>query len=155
VVKVPYVLYDISATKSRWSFVSSPKVDRQTEKQSNRNKRMDLTRFFCDNLTVNTWRSVRDRSGEDCYTEWMGAAKEGDLTKIILLHLQRAGGCTTRAMDYAACKGHLDVVIWLHENRSEGCTWAMDYAVCCGHLDVVEWLKEHAVKLGLNKGDAQ
>jgi hypothetical protein len=124
-----------------------PRVDRQTEQQSNRNKRMDLTRFFCDDNAVNTW-SVRDRSKKYCKGEWNDAAKEGDLHKIILLHLQHVKGCTKGVMTWAAALGHLDVVIWLHENRKgyegEGCTKrAMDGAAENGRLDVVIWLHEN------------
>ncbi|OWY97696.1 hypothetical protein PHMEG_00031714 [Phytophthora megakarya] len=73
--------------------------------------------------------------------------------------------CTTNAMDYAAGNGHLLVVQWLHQNRSEGCnTSAMDYAarlsavvarksfrgcttaaidgaVETGYIEVVKWLR--------------
>lgn len=49
--------------------------------------------------------------------------------------------CTPMAMDIAASRGHLRVVTWLHENRSEGCTTnAMDFAAANGHFQVVEWL---------------
>ncbi|CAN0277170.1 unnamed protein product, partial [Discosporangium mesarthrocarpum] len=45
------------------------------------------------------------------------------------------------AMDSAAGNGHLEVVKWLHQNRSEGCSWqAMDEAATNGHLDVVSFL---------------
>jgi hypothetical protein len=41
-------------------------------------------------------------------------------------------------MDCAAENGHLDVIIWLHKNRTEGCTAdAMDCAVENGHLDMI------------------
>jgi len=45
-------------------------------------------------------------------------------------------------MDDAASGGHLAVMRWLHENRSEGCSshGAMDDAASGGHLAVVEWL---------------
>jgi hypothetical protein len=47
-------------------------------------------------------------------------------------------------MDWAAENGHLQVVEWLHENRTEGCTTnAMDSATHNGHLHVVEWLHEN------------
>ena len=40
--------------------------------------------------------------------------------------------------------GHLDVVKFLHENRTEGCTkYAMDYASRNGHLDVVKFLRKN------------
>ena len=45
------------------------------------------------------------------------------------------------AMDYAAGDGRLDVVKWLHDNRTEGCSiWAMNLAAENGHLDVFEFL---------------
>lgn len=48
---------------------------------------------------------------------------------------------TTNAMDGAATLGHLGVVKWLHENRSEGCTRrALNQAACRKQFDVVEWL---------------
>jgi hypothetical protein len=38
---------------------------------------------------------------------------------------------------WAAANGHLEVIEWLHENRSEGCTKrAMDWAAEYGHLEV-------------------
>jgi hypothetical protein len=114
----------------------------------------------------------RDRSDEDCKCEWVDAAKEGDLHKIIQLHLQRAGLTRTRwAMDWAAYRGHLAVVIWLRKNRSGVCSIeALNLAAENGHLDIVIWsyetfkpwisislhpyvdvverLKDHAVELG-------
>ena len=42
----------------------------------------------------------------------------------------------------AARNGHLDVVIWLDENRDEGCSKkTMYWAAKNGHLDVVNYLK--------------
>ncbi|GMF25281.1 unnamed protein product [Phytophthora lilii] len=47
-------------------------------------------------------------------------------------------------MDQAAKNGHLDVVQWLHDNRSEGCTVAaMDEAAGCGRMAIVQWLHTH------------
>ena len=68
----------------------------------------------------------------------------GDLEMVQWLHKKNIKGCTTVAMDRAACHGHLDVVKFLHENRTEGCTeWAMDWAAGNGHLDVVKFLHEN------------
>lgn len=51
-----------------------------------------------------------------------------------VLHLF-SQGCTKSAMDVSAMHGHLEVVKWLHENRSEGCsTNAMDWAAKEGKL---------------------
>ena len=52
-------------------------------------------------------------------------------------------------MNWAAAKGHLHVVEWLHTNRSEGCTsGAMDHAASNGHLHVVQWLHANARSSG-------
>lgn len=51
-------------------------------------------------------------------------------------------------MDGAALDGHLDVVRWLHPNRTEGCTAnAMNWAAANGHSDVVKWLRENRAEL--------
>ncbi|RLN43696.1 hypothetical protein BBJ28_00013361 [Nothophytophthora sp. Chile5] len=69
------------------------------------------------------------------------AAAGGHLEVVQWLHANRTEGCTTVAMDGAAFNGHLRVVQWLHANRSEGCTTlAMNGAAACGHLEVVQWL---------------
>lgn len=69
------------------------------------------------------------------------AAFAGNLEVIQWLHEHRSEGCTTHAMDSAAACGHLDIVKWLHYNRSEGCsTAAMDTAAAGGHLRVLQWL---------------
>ena len=57
---------------------------------------------------------------------------------------ENSEGCTTTAMDLAAFDGHLEVIKWLHENRTEGCTTdAMNWAAQNGHLEVVKFLHEH------------
>jgi hypothetical protein len=48
-------------------------------------------------------------------------------------------GCSTDAMNYAAWNGHLEVVKWLHANRSDGCSEdAVDYAAGYGHLETLK-----------------
>ena len=53
----------------------------------------------------------------------------GHLEVVNFLHENRTEGCTERAMNWAAENGHLDVVKFLHENRTEGCTKC--YGLCC------------------------
>ena len=50
-------------------------------------------------------------------TVWNNACKAGDIDTVMYLHYNDINGCSTNAMDYAAEHGHLDLVIWLHENR--------------------------------------
>ena len=46
--------------------------------------------------------------------------------------------------DWAAENGHLEIVKYLHENRTEGCTiWSMSYLVNKGHLEIVKYLKDN------------
>ncbi|KDO18757.1 hypothetical protein SPRG_15944, partial [Saprolegnia parasitica CBS 223.65] len=63
-------------------------------------------------------------------------AMAGDLTLLRWLH--KAGTiCTTDAMDGAAMNGHLNVVVFLHEARSEG------IAGSDGHADIGRFRLPH------------
>ncbi|EQC27411.1 hypothetical protein SDRG_14737 [Saprolegnia diclina VS20] len=68
-------------------------------------------------------------------------ASYGYLDVLVFLHEHRKNGCTTDAMDLAAANGHVAIVAFLHHHRDEGCTTrAMDVAAANGHLDVVRFL---------------
>nr|KAJ3417804.1 hypothetical protein HK105_000779 [Polyrhizophydium stewartii] len=72
------------------------------------------------------------------------AASGGHLHILEWLHEHRTEGCSAFAMDWAATNGHLTTVQWLHATRTEGCTkFAMDLACNNGHLATVKWLHEH------------
>ena len=72
------------------------------------------------------------------------AAENGHLEIVKFLHKNRTEGCTKSAMDRAAMNGHLEIVKFLHNNRTEGCTTdAMDCAASNGHLETVKWLHEN------------
>lgn len=69
------------------------------------------------------------------------AAFSGHLQIVQWLHANRSEGCSTHAMDSAAACGHLEIIKWLHKYRTEGCTTAaMDSAAAGGHLKVLQWL---------------
>ncbi|RHY16336.1 hypothetical protein DYB36_006238 [Aphanomyces astaci] len=69
------------------------------------------------------------------------AATNGHLDVVTFLHDSRSDGCTTDAMDGAATNGHLNIVTFLHHHRAEGCTVkAMDMAADYGHLEIVKFL---------------
>ncbi|CAK4207144.1 unnamed protein product [Aphanomyces euteiches] len=62
----------------------------------------------------------------------------------VLLLLQDHARCTTNAMDVAARDGHLDIIHFLHYNRTEGCTrQAMNLAARFNHMEIVAFLQEH------------
>ncbi|EGG16761.1 hypothetical protein DFA_07739 [Cavenderia fasciculata] len=70
-----------------------------------------------------------------------GAAAKGHLNIIKFLQENRTEGCSRGAMNISSANGHLDCVRFLHNHRSEGCTTdAMDEASANGHLSVVEYL---------------
>lgn len=72
------------------------------------------------------------------------AAETGRLDVLIWLHENRTEGCSHMAPWHAAEIGHLEMVKWLHEHYSDKFTArALDVAAANGHLDVVQWLHEN------------
>ncbi|CAI5744007.1 unnamed protein product [Peronospora destructor] len=68
-----------------------------------------------------------------------GAAAGGHIDVVQWLHKNRTEGCTTEAIDTAAAGGHLATFQWLWSNRTEGCTTAaIDFAIFNGHFAVVK-----------------
>ena len=52
------------------------------------------------------------------------------------------------SIDIASQCGHLEIVQWLHANRSERCTnVAMNWAAHSGHLEIVDQLISHDANL--------
>ena len=72
------------------------------------------------------------------------AAYYGHLDIVKFLHENRSEGCTVWAMNGAAENGHLEMVKFLHEKRTEGCTtYAMIWAAHNGHLNIIKFLHEN------------
>ncbi|KAF0700861.1 Aste57867_8613 [Aphanomyces stellatus] len=73
------------------------------------------------------------------------AAKRGHLEIVAYLHAMDHASCKVfGAMNLAARNGHLEVVQFLHTHREEGCDRrAMTDAAANNHLHVVEWLHVH------------
>ncbi len=90
------------------------------------------------------WFQTQSKAKESITDAMDYAAGNGHLDLVKWLHKNRTDVCATNAMNYAALNGHLEVVKWLHKNRTEGCTtFAMNYASFNGYLDVVKWLHEN------------
>ncbi|EFA81970.1 hypothetical protein PPL_05204 [Heterostelium album PN500] len=70
------------------------------------------------------------------------AIKHGHLSIVQFLHDQNIDNLfTPETMNFASSTGRLDIVKFLNENRSEGCTRdAMDSAAINGHLHIVKYL---------------
>ncbi|OQS01236.1 ankyrin repeat-containing protein [Achlya hypogyna] len=78
------------------------------------------------------------------------AAMNGYLDVVKWMHgLPDGPGCTTRAMmDGAVALGHVNVVSFMHENQSEGCTTgALHDAICSGHAAVVDYVLSKGVQI--------
>eukprot|EP00122_Pirum_gemmata_P011794 Pgem_evm1s10932 len=72
------------------------------------------------------------------------AARKGHLDVVKFLHESRNEGMTMDAMDYAAQNGHLAIIKFLHFNRSEGCTkYCLDSAARSGRLEIVKFLDQN------------
>ena len=89
---------------------------------------------------------------EICYDKFIDCTKSimnycaanGYLDIVKFLHYNRTEGCTTDAMDYAASKGNIEVIKFLYYNRNEGCSFrAMSFASQKGYREVVKFLREH------------
>ena len=95
-------------------------------------------------LDFETLVAIRSKQALDAFDPekhtWNWACEHGYLDVVKFLHENRTEGCTTDAMDSASENGHLDIVKFLHENRTEGCTTD---AMVTGHLNIVQWLREH------------
>eukprot|EP00122_Pirum_gemmata_P021472 Pgem_evm1s20004 len=70
------------------------------------------------------------------------AAENGHLDVVKFLHRNRTEGCTKNAMTKAVKNGHLEVVKFLHKHRTEGCSpKAFQFARDYGHKEIFEFLK--------------
>lgn len=71
------------------------------------------------------------------------AARKGHLQLLRWLLHDESEVCTTYAMDFAARNGHFEVLRWLH-NRGEMCTdAAANWAAFQGHTRILSWLYAH------------
>lgn len=69
------------------------------------------------------------------------AAENGMLDVVRWLHENRTEGCTTSAVDGAARDGHFEVLLFLRSHRSEGCTaQAFTAAYERSRLEILRWL---------------
>ncbi|EGG24180.1 hypothetical protein DFA_06327 [Cavenderia fasciculata] len=72
------------------------------------------------------------------------AAAIGSIETVVFLHNNRSEGCTTNAMDLAAKNQKLEMCIWLRENRSEGCTVeAIRTAFCYNRKPFMDFFKKY------------
>ena len=75
------------------------------------------------------------------------AAANGYLEVVQWLDENQTSGCTSEAMDLAAANGHFKMVEWLHFYRIEGCSGkAFSNAAKNGHLNIFIWLCENYPK---------
>ncbi|OQR89082.1 hypothetical protein ACHHYP_06479 [Achlya hypogyna] len=77
------------------------------------------------------------------------AAMTGYLDVVEWMHgLPDGPGCMAQAIDGAAAHGHVNVVAFLHEHRSGGCTAeSFKKAICSGHAAVVDYVLSKRVPI--------
>lgn len=93
-----------------------------------------------NHLRVVKWLHANRTEG--CSVSAMNNAKSVEMTEW--LHEYTAASCTPHAMNYAVERGDFETLLFLHENRGEGCTIdAAVNAVFQGHDDMFQWLCEH------------
>ena len=73
------------------------------------------------------------------------AAKAGHLPIVKWLHQNRTEGCSNAALDSAVRERNLEMVTWLVENRKEvlGSKFACPIATKFGFHEIVEFLKRN------------
>ena len=94
--------------------------------------------YYCENNRVDLLKIVYTNTDHfQDITEIFDKAASINLDMVKYLNSAGAS-CTSKAMDNAASNGKIQIVKWLHRNRSEGCTTAaMDCAALNGHFQVI------------------
>ncbi len=70
------------------------------------------------------------------------AAMSGELSVLQYLKDERHFAMSTQAMRFAALKGHLHVLRWLHEQLGELVPWCWTAAVTGGHVAVLQYCQD-------------
>ncbi|EGG22215.1 hypothetical protein DFA_04333 [Cavenderia fasciculata] len=97
----------------------------------------------CRSSSIEVVKYIHDSGVEECQDALDEAAKNS-LEIVKFLHFNRSEGASIRAMENAAEKGHIEIVRFLQEHRSEGASaFAMDWAAEKGHIEIVRFLQEH------------
>jgi hypothetical protein len=70
------------------------------------------------------------------------ASLSGSLSVIKVIHNDDENICSSNLMNFAAAKGHLDIIKWLKENCKKIYSYdaIMDIAAINGHLDIIKEL---------------
>ncbi|EFA75323.1 hypothetical protein PPL_11399 [Heterostelium album PN500] len=69
------------------------------------------------------------------------AASTNNMEVLRWLHNNRSEGCSSKAMNEAAKNNNFDMLKWLNENRSEGCTnYAIENAIYHQNIEMIQYL---------------
>ncbi|EGG22235.1 hypothetical protein DFA_04353 [Cavenderia fasciculata] len=127
-----------------------------TEKNNNNNnirsrgtKQLNTTlmNMACGRGSIDIVKYLHDNNLTEggCTVQAMDQAADNNQLEILkFLHFNRTEGCSSDALENAARNGHLEIVKFLHEHRTEGCYKdAISRASIDGHIDVVQFIHEH------------
>ncbi|EFA75784.1 hypothetical protein PPL_10839 [Heterostelium album PN500] len=100
---------------------------------------IEVVKYLIENTTATTYTSITMDA----------VAGHGDLEFLKQLHNKHMN-CTAKAMHRAAENGHIEVVRFLHENRTEGCrVYTMEKVVANVDFDVFKYLFENRKELDI------
>jgi hypothetical protein len=111
------------------------------EKTRNKvNKRISLNmdtpmKEFKECILVNNPNSIFPK---DIWTIILNKLDDGDKYYVTGKWNQIKNVC-----NYAARRGHLEVLQWARENGCHWDKWTCAYAAKCGHLEILQWAREN------------
>ena len=73
-------------------------------------------------------------------------SSEGNLKMMKWIYTLGAPDKSPDIMTFAAIKGHVDIVEWLHQHDYKCDALTMNWASMNGHFDVMKYLHDHKVK---------
>ncbi|EFA82745.1 hypothetical protein PPL_04440 [Heterostelium album PN500] len=87
---------------------------------------------------------ARNQSQINSFKTMDMASKHNRLEIVKWIHENRTEGCSKAAVIYASANRNIELVKWLHENRTEGCyRSAINNASANGDLELVEWIHKN------------
>lgn len=98
-------------------------------------------------ITTSSWLNGFMRTAQKVTIRkaWMKLQDAAILEMVQWLHVNRTEGCTANAINFAAALGDIKIIKWLHENLPPGLRAnAMDFAAKYGQLEVLKYL--HALQ---------
>lgn len=106
----------------------------------------ETTSFFLVLCDPNIWPVIKsfmfDGKKSSNWENWKGDGDTAAHFGYLALMKDRNLEYSERAIEFASCNGHLEVVKWLYEKQQQ--PFCLDFAIYFGHSKIVEWATKHA-----------